>query len=104
MKYYETPIEEQETTINVLYDEEVIEVYTNRVDVIKNLIKKVGAPTKKYKKNQTYWIGAKWQIKFKEVSKITKILNKEIFIDKNFKEKQKNSEQIEGFEQILLKM
>lgn len=103
MKYFNTPLEEQETTINILYDEEIIQIYSNRVDVIKNLIEKLGAPTEKYKKNQTYWSGAVWNIKFKEKVKVKKILSKEIFIDSNFKEKEKDVEEKDGFDQILIK-
>ena len=35
MKYFDTPVEEQETTINISYNDEIVQVYTNRIDVIK---------------------------------------------------------------------
>ena len=38
MKYFDTPVEEQETTINISYNDEIVQVYTNRIDVIKKLI------------------------------------------------------------------
>lgn len=102
MKYFDTPVEEQETTINISYDEEIVQIYTNRNDVIKNLTKTIGKPTKRDKKGKTYWMGATWNISFKEVSLITSILNKEIFIDKNFKPKKKVTENKNGFEQIVI--
>ena len=83
MKYFDTPVEEQETTINISYDEEIVQVYTNRIDVIKNLTKTIGKPSKRDKKGKSYWMGATWNIPFKEISLITSVLNKEVFIDKN---------------------
>lgn len=35
MKYFDTPVEEQETTINICYEDETVQIYSNRVDVIK---------------------------------------------------------------------
>ena len=52
MKYYDTILEEQETSINIAYDLEVIQVYTNRVDVIKNLSKEIGKPNIRDKKEK----------------------------------------------------
>ena len=75
MKYLETLLEEQETMINVLYDEHKIKVYSNRVEVIKNLTKALGKPTIRYKKNKTYWTGATWEIGSNEFEKI-----KELFL------------------------
>ena len=103
MKYFNTSLEEQETTINILYDEEIIRIYSNRIDVIKNLIENIGAPNEKYKRNKSYWSGAAWDIKFKELSKIKKVLKKEILIDDNFKEKTKNIERKDGFDQMIIK-
>ncbi len=100
MKYYDTILEEQETSINIAYDLEVIQVYTNRVDVIKNLSKEIGKPNIRDKKGKTYWMGATWEIPFKNISTISKLLNKEIFIDKNFKPKKRESEEKDGFEQM----
>ena len=47
-------------------------------------------------------MGATWNIPFKDISLITSILNKEVFIDKNFKPKKKISENKDGFEQIVI--
>lgn len=102
MKYFDTPVEEQETTINISYNDEIVQVYTNRLDVIKNLTKTIGKPTKRDKKGKTYWMGATWNIPFKDIYIIKSVLNKEIFIDKNFKAKKKISENKDGFEQIVI--
>ena len=102
MKYFDTPVEEQETTINISYNDEIVQVYTNRIDVIKNLTKTIGKPSKRDKKGKTYWMGATWNIPFKDTSIITSIWNKEVFIDKNFKPKKKTSENKDGFEQIVI--
>ena len=102
MKYFDTPVEEQETTINISYNDEIVQVYTNRIDVIKKLTKTIGKPSKRDKKGKTYCMGATWNIPFKDISLITSILNKEVFIDKNFKPKKKISENKDGFEQIVI--
>lgn len=102
MKYFDTPVEEQETTINICYEDETVQIYSNRVDVIKNLTHNIGKPTKRDKKGKTYWLGATWEIPFSEVTTIKNILNKEIFIDKNFKAQKKETENKDGFEQIII--
>lgn len=89
MKYFETLLEEQETLINVLYDEHKIRVYSNRIEVIKNLTKAIGKPTKRYKKNKTYWSGATWEIDFNDFEKIGTILNRDLVIEESFSEKRK---------------
>ena len=45
-------------------------------------------------------MGATWEIPFKDISTISKLLNKEIFIDKNFKPQKRESEEKDGFEQM----
>ena len=90
MKYFETLLEEQETLINVLYDEHKIRVYSNRIEVIKNLTKAIGKPTKRYKKNKTYWSGATWEIDFNDFEKINVLLNRNLVIEESFSEREKN--------------
>ena len=85
MKYFETLIEDQETTISILYDEQIIKVYSSVPSTIQNLIKILGQPTTKYKKSKTYWSGASWNIDFFELDKIQSILIRDIFIDKKTK-------------------
>ena len=49
-KIYKEPIkEEMETTINVIYEMEKLCVYTNKVNLQKQLNKLLGEPTKEYK-------------------------------------------------------
>ena len=46
-KIYKEPIkEEMETTINVLYKEKKLAIYTNKVDLQKQLNKLIGKPIK----------------------------------------------------------
>ena len=66
MKYFDTPVEEQETTINICYEDETVQIYSNRVDVIKNLTHNIGKPTKRDKRGKTYWLGATWEIPFSD--------------------------------------
>jgi len=49
-KIYKEPIkEEAETTINVLYNENKLILYTNKVSLQKQLVKIIGEPTKEFK-------------------------------------------------------
>lgn len=48
MKWELSPLEEQETLINIDYFERTIKIYTNRKSVADRLIRKIGEPTKKY--------------------------------------------------------
>ena len=42
MRYYKTEPAEQETTINILYKEQIIRIYSSRVETIEKLTKKIG--------------------------------------------------------------
>ena len=46
--WYEVPREEQETTINIDYEERTLTLYTCRKSVADKLKRKVGEPTKVY--------------------------------------------------------
>lgn len=49
-KIYKEPIkDEAETTINVLYNENKLVLYTNKVSLQKQLVKIIGEPTKEFK-------------------------------------------------------
>lgn len=75
-KIYKEPIkEEMETTINVLYSENKLSLYTNKVDLQKKLNKLLGEPTKEYKIKRSI-VGSSWDIPLKEKDKITKIILK----------------------------
>lgn len=75
-KIYKEPIkEEMETTINVLYNENKLSLYTNKVNLQKKLNKLIGEPTKEYKIKRSI-VGSSWDIPLKEKDKITKIILK----------------------------
>ena len=81
MRYYKTEPAEQETTINILYKEQIIRIYSSRVETIEKLTKKIGEPDHRYKKSKTYWSGACWEIQFADIERVKEILNKEIILD-----------------------
>lgn len=85
MKFFETVLEEQETTISILYKEQLIRVYSSEYSTIQRLTKVLGKPSIKYKKSKTYWSGASWDISFFDLDKIKDILYRDIFIDKELK-------------------
>lgn len=53
--YKEPNKSETETTINVLYSEKMISIYTNKVGLQKQLNKLIGEPTKEYKFKRSMW-------------------------------------------------
>lgn len=89
MKYYNTIPEEQETTINIFYDEQIIKIYSSKSEVIQKLTEEIGKPTIKHRKSRTYWSGASWEIEFKNIEIIKRMLNKEIFTEYTMPEKKK---------------
>lgn len=66
---------ETETNINVLYKEQIISVYTNKVDLQKKLNKILGEPTKEYKIKRSI-SGSVWEIPFKNKTKIRNLMLK----------------------------
>ena len=73
--YKEINKEETETTINVLYDEEIITVYSNKIDLQKQLKKVLGKP-KREDLRGNYIIGSCWEIPFNEKTKISQMMLK----------------------------
>ena len=73
--YKETDKSEIETTINVLYGENKLSIYTNKVSLQKELNKILGAPTKEYKVKRSI-VGSIWDISLEEKSKISKVILK----------------------------
>ena len=71
--YKEANSEEIETTINVLYGEGVLSIYTNKVDLQRELYKILGEPTKEYKKGKSI-LASMWNVPLNEKSKISKIV------------------------------
>lgn len=75
-KIYKEPNKsETETTINVLYNEKILSIYTNKVDLQKVLTKILGNASREHIKGRSI-IGSVWEIPLSEKSKITKIILK----------------------------
>ena len=82
-KIYKEPIKtEMETNINVIYSENIFEIYTNNVSLQRQLNKIIGEPTEEYKIKRSI-AGSKWKISLNDQSKINKIvLRAKIFEEK----------------------
>ena len=82
-KTYKEPIKsEMETNINVIYSENIFEIYTNNVSLQRQLNKIIGEPTEEYKIKRSI-AGSKWKISLDDQSKINKIvLRAKIFEEK----------------------
>lgn len=75
-KVYKEPIEsELETTVNVLYGENCLSIYTNKANLQKELCKILGIPEKEYKKGK-FITGSRWNIGLEEKNKISKMVLK----------------------------
>ena len=73
--YKEINKSETETTINVLYTEKMLSVYTNKVDLQKQLCKTLGEPTQEYIKGRSI-IASRWDILLSEKRKISQMMLK----------------------------
>lgn len=62
-------------TINVLYKENMLSIYTNKVDLQKQLCKTLGEPTKEYIKGKSI-MASRWDMSLNEKSKISKMMLK----------------------------
>lgn len=75
-KIYKEPNKrETETTVNVLYSENMLCIYTNKVDLQKQLVKILGEPTREDVRGRSV-VSSMWEILLDEKSKISKILLK----------------------------
>ena len=75
-KIYKEPLKsEEETTINVLYAEGILSVYTNKVSLQKQLNKLIGEPTKEDKIKRTI-AGSRWNIPLSDKTKISRMVLK----------------------------
>lgn len=75
-KSYKEPIEsEVETTINVIYGENILSVYTNKVDLQKSLGKTLGKPTLEYRRGRNI-LASRWDISLNEKNKISQMMLK----------------------------
>lgn len=73
--YKELNKSETETTINVLYGEKTISIYTNKPELERQLNKILGTPKSECKKGRSI-IGSSWEISFDEKSKISQMILK----------------------------
>lgn len=76
-KIYKEPTipEELETTVNVLYEENFLSIYTNKANLQRKLYKILGEPQKEYKKGKSV-LASNWVVSLEEKSKISKIILK----------------------------
>lgn len=75
-KIYKEPIKsEEETTINVLYSEKILSIYTNKVSLQKQLNKLIGEPTKEDKIKRSI-VGSRWDIPLSDKTKISRMILK----------------------------
>lgn len=75
-KRYKEPLKEEiETTINVLYSENKLVIYTNKVQLQKQLNKLIGEPTKELKIKRLI-SGSIWEISLDEKTKISRMILK----------------------------
>lgn len=73
--YKEINKSETETTINVLYREKILSIYTNKIELEKQLYKILGEPKQEYIKGRSI-IGSVWEVPLSEKTKISKIILK----------------------------
>ena len=73
--YKEVNKSETETTINVLYNEKMISVYTNKIELQKQLKKVLGKAKREDIKGNSI-IGSCWDIPFNEKTKISQMMLK----------------------------
>ena len=66
---------ELETVVNVIYDENILSIYTNKPDLERKLNSVIGEPTKEYKIKRSI-SGSTWEIPLTDKSKIAKVLLK----------------------------
>ena len=75
-KKYKEPLKsETETTINVIYDENKLSIYTNKVSLQKQLNKLLGEPTKELKIKRSI-SGSVWEIPLSDKIKIQRLIIK----------------------------
>lgn len=73
--YKEASTKEIETTINILYSEQLLSIYTNKVDLQRQLNRILGEPKKELKVKRSI-VGSIWEISLEDKSKIAKVLLK----------------------------
>lgn len=67
-------LEEQESTINIDYFSQIVDIFTSRKEVYRDLLKAIGEPDRQsFVKGKV--VGGCWRIPFSEREKIRKILS-----------------------------
>ena len=75
-KIYKEPIKfEAETTINVIYSENILSIYTNKVQLQRQLNKIIGEPKYEEKIKRSI-VASRWDISLDEKAKIRNIILK----------------------------
>lgn len=75
-KIYKEPNKmELETTINVLYNENILTIYTNKANLQRQLNALIGEPTKEYKVKRSI-VGSIWEISLDDKTKIQRVILK----------------------------
>lgn len=75
-KIYKEPNKsEAETTVNVLYIENMLSIYTNKISLQKQLNKLIGTPKTEYKIKRSI-TGSVWEISLDDKIKIQRIMLK----------------------------
>ena len=78
MKFYDTDLEEQETTTNIDYYKKVVSMFTSRKTVYNRYFKLLGEPTKIYYTNKKI-SGGQWIIPFND-KRVNSLFSKTILI------------------------
>ena len=73
--YKELNKSETETTINVLYSENLLYIYTNKVSLQRELNKLIGEPTKEHIVKKSI-VGSTWEISLDDKTKISRMVLK----------------------------
>lgn len=74
-RYKESNKSETETTINVLYSDNLLSIYTNKISLQRELNRIIGEPTCEYIKGRSI-LASRWDIPLNEKNKISKIILK----------------------------
>ena len=72
-RYKQVDSSELETVVNVIYNENILSIYTNKPDLERKLNSIIGEPTKEYKIKRSI-SGSRWEIPLSDKSKISKVL------------------------------
>ena len=92
-RYKEPNKGEEETNINVIYNENIFSLYTNRVSLQKKLYKLLGEPTQKFKIKKSI-TGSKWDIPLTDQVRISRIILKAKIFEEDYDSIQKQNKKV----------